>query len=126
MFGQYTYIVYLLAFCLIPIGLFWAANFRFLRKNLRVIGMTALVIFIYLCVTDPLAEAWHTWFFSNDRILGWWIINFPFEEGLFFLLVPIAVATATLTFISLQERITDRQIDRSEKEIESSGSPGPL
>jgi len=120
MFGQYTYIVYLLAFCLIPIGLFWASNFRFLRKNLRVIGMTALVIFVYLCVTDPLAEAWHTWFFSNDRILGWWIVNFPFEEGLFFLLVPIAVATATLTFISLQERIMDRQINPNEKHVESS------
>ena len=112
MFGQYTYIIYLLAFCLIPIGLFWATNFRFLRKNVRVVGMTALLIFIFLCMTDPFAEAWHTWFFSSDRILGLWIINFPFEEGLFFLLVPIAVATATLTFISLQERITDRQINR--------------
>jgi lycopene cyclase domain-containing protein len=112
MFGQYTYIAYLLAFCLIPIGFFWATNFRFLRQNVRVVGMTALIIFIYLCVTDPLAEAWHTWFFSNERILGWWIFNFPFEEGLFFLLVPIAVATVTLSFISIQARVTDRQSKR--------------
>ena len=112
MFGQSTYFIYLLAFCLVPIGLFWAANFKFLRENARVVGMTALVIFIYLCLTDPLAEDWHTWFFSSDRILGWWVINFPFEEGLFFLLVPIAVASATLCFLSIQARITGRHIDQ--------------
>ena len=123
MFGQYTYIVYLLAFCLIPIGLFWALNFRFLRQNVRVVAMTALIIFIFLCVTDPLAEAWHTWFFSSDRILGWWIINFPFEEGLFFLLVPIAVATSTLTFISLQQRMLERKSISNEKYAGSSTLP---
>jgi len=99
MFGKFTYLVYVLAFCLVPIGLFWVASFRFLSKNRKAIGMTALATFAYLCVTDPFAEAWHNWFFSNDRILGWWIINFPIEEALFFLLVPIAVATATLCFI---------------------------
>ena len=104
MFGQYTYLVYLLAFCLIPIGLFSVPNSKFFRKNLKVIGLSALVILIYLCVTDPLAEAWHTWFFSNDRILGFWFINFPVEEGLFFLLVPITVAFATLSFIRYQDR----------------------
>ena len=96
MFGQYTYLIYVLGFCLIPIGLLWATNFRFLRRNVRVIGIAALVMFIYLCATDPFAEAWHNWFFSSDRTLGWQVINFPVEEALFFLLVPIAVASATL------------------------------
>jgi lycopene cyclase domain-containing protein len=105
MFGQNTYLVYLLAFCLIPTGLFWVANLGFFRKNLKVIGLSALIILTYLCVTDPLAEAWHTWFFSNDRILGLWLVNFPVEEGIFFLLVPIAVASATLSFIRYQERV---------------------
>ena len=99
MFGQYTYLVYVLVFCLIPIGLLWAINYRFLRSNVRVLGMSALVVFIYLCITDPFAEAWHNWFFSSDRILGPQVINFPVEEGLFFLLVPIAIASATLCFI---------------------------
>ena len=99
MFGQYTYLVYVLAFCLIPIGILWVTNFRFLRRNLRVIGMASLVMFIYLCLTDPFAEAWHTWFFSSDRNLGRYVINFPVEEALFFLLVPIAIASATLCFI---------------------------
>jgi lycopene cyclase domain-containing protein len=91
--------VYVLVFCLIPIGFMWALNFRFLRDNIRVIVATTLVMFIYLCATDPFAEAWHNWFFSGDRLLGWYLINFPFEEGLFFLLVPLAIASATLCFI---------------------------
>jgi len=99
MFGQYTYLVYVLAFCLIPIGIMWATNFQFLHNNLRVIGMAALIVFVYLCATDPFAEAWHNWFFSSDRNLGWYVINFPVEEALFFLLVPIAIASATLCCI---------------------------
>ena len=99
MFGRYTYFVYVLAFCLIPIALMWTMNFQFLRRNLRVVGVAALVIFFYLCATDPFAEAWHNWFFSADRNFGWYVINFPVEEALFFLLVPIAVASATLCFL---------------------------
>ena len=97
MFGQYTYLIDVLVFCLIPIGILWAANFQFLRRNLRVVGMSALFMFVYLCATEPFAEAWHTWFFSSDRILGWYVINFPVEEALFFLLVPVAIASATLS-----------------------------
>jgi lycopene cyclase domain-containing protein len=98
-FGQYTYLIYVLVFCLIPIGSMWVINFRFLRDNWKIVAGSALVVFIYLCVTDPFAEAWHNWFFSSDRMLGPQLINFPVEEGLFFLLVPIAIASATLCFI---------------------------
>jgi hypothetical protein len=40
----------------------------------------------------------------NERITGWWIIDFPVEEGLFFLLAPIAVASAGLSFLYLLNR----------------------
>jgi lycopene cyclase domain-containing protein len=106
MYGQLTYLVYVLAFSLVPIGLFWLISFRFLRQNWRVIAVTSFGIFAYMCVTDPFAEAWHNWFFSNDRLLGWWMINFPVEEGLFFLLVPLAVASATLCFVYFQKTAT--------------------
>ena len=96
MFGKLTYLVYVLAFCLIPIGLFWSTNFRFLRNNWKVIVGSALVLFTYFCLSDTIAEAWHNWFFSGDRNIGFFILNFPIEEALFFLLVPIAVASATL------------------------------
>ena len=110
MFGQYTYLIDVLVFCLIPIGILWAANFQFLRRNLKVVGVATLVMFVYLCATDPFAEAWHTWFFSSDRILGWYVINFPVEEALFFLLVPVAIASATLSCLYWLDAVRERTI----------------
>ena len=100
MFGHYTYLVYVLVFCLVPTAVFWIIGYRFLRRNLAIIAMAALISFLYLCLTDPLAEAWHNWFFSPDRLLGLYMLNFPVEEGLFFLLVPTAVASAAIFFLS--------------------------
>ncbi len=65
------------------------------------VRLTALVVFAYMCLTDPLAEIWRNWTFSPDQLLGIYMLNFPIEEGLFFLLVPLAVASATLVFASL-------------------------
>jgi len=110
MFGQSTYLIYVLVFCLIPIALLWATNFPFLRRNLKVVGLSALIMFVYLCATDPFAEAWHTWFFSSDRILGWYVINFPVEEALFFLLVPIAIASATLSCLHWLESARQKTV----------------
>lgn len=104
MFGRYTYLIDVLFFCLIPMSILWASNFQFLRRDWKVIGLAVLVTFVYLCATDPLAEAWHNWFFSSDRILGWYVINFPVEEALFFLLVPIDVVSATLCFLRWVDR----------------------
>ena len=56
MFGEYTYLIYVLVFCLVPIGFIWAINFRFLRDNWKIVARSALVVFIYLCLTDPFAE----------------------------------------------------------------------
>ena len=100
MLGRYTYLIYVLVFCLIPIAWCWIVGFRFLRRNAVVVALTALIVFVYMCVTDPLAESWRNWYFSSDRLLGAYMLNFPVEEGLFFLLVPLAVASATLVFLS--------------------------
>ncbi len=104
MFGHFTYLVYVLFFCLIPIAGCWIIGFRFLRRNAVVVGLTTLIIFAYMCLTDPLAEYWRTWYFSGDRLLGRYMLNFPIEEGLFFLLVPLAVASATLVILSTSSK----------------------
>ncbi len=109
MFGHYTYLIYVLAFCLVPTAVFWALGFRFLRRNLRVIALTTVVVFAYLCLTDPLAEAWRNWYFSSDRLLGAYMLNFPVEEGLFFLLVPFAISSAALFFLSLYQKSAQRR-----------------
>lgn len=65
--------------------------------------MTAISGVIFQLIADPFAENWQAWGFSDDKILGLWLFNFPVENILFFILVPIAISSAVLTFIYYQE-----------------------
>lgn len=94
----------MLIFTLIPIGILWIKNFRFLKKNIKIIWLTAIIALAYQLVTDPFAERWNAWFFSKDRILGIWVFNFPIENMLFFILISIAISSAVLTFIYYQRK----------------------
>jgi len=102
--GKFTYLFYMLIFTSIPIGILWAKNFRFLKKNIRIIFIVAIAAIIYQFITDPFAENWNAWFFSKDKIFDIWILNFPIENILFFFLVSIAISSATLTFVYYQEK----------------------
>ena len=64
--------------------------------------MTIIAI-AYQLVANPFAENWNTWFFSDNKILGTWIFNFPVENILFIILISIAISSAVLTFIHYQE-----------------------
>ena len=103
-FGHFSYLVYMLIFTLIPIGILWVKNFQFLKKNIKIVWMTVIIAVIYQLIVDPFAENWNAWFFSSDKILGVWIFNFPLENILFFILISIAISSAVLTFIYYQER----------------------
>lgn len=103
MFGQFSYLVYMLTFTLIPIITLWFINFRFLFKNIKVILGVAIIALGYQLIVDPFAEYFQAWFFSEDRILGIWLFNFPIENVLFFLLVSIALSSAVLTLVNLQQ-----------------------
>lgn len=100
MFGQYSYIVWMLIFSLLPIGLLWARyGRRLLWRNGKAIALVALIAVLYQLIADPFAEMWHAWFFGNDKVLGIWIGNFPIENTIFFLLVSIAVSSFVITGI---------------------------
>ena len=94
----------MILFTFIAIGIPWMKNFNFLKKNIKIILITALISIIYQLIADPFAENWGAWFFSNNKILGLWILNFPIENMLFFVLVSIAISSAVLTFIHYEER----------------------
>lgn len=89
----------MLVFTLIPIGILWARYHRFLWLNRKVIGGAMLFGVLYQIVADPFAESWRAWFFTGDKVIGLWVINFPIENTLFFILIPLAIASATLVFI---------------------------
>ena len=102
-FGHFSYLVYMLIFTLIPIGILWVKNFQFLKKNIKIVWMTVFIGVIYQFIIDPFAGSWGTWFFTKEKILGIWILNFPIEDLIFIILILIAISSAVLTFIYCQE-----------------------
>jgi len=103
-FGHFSYLVYMLIFTLTPTAILWSINYKFLKKNLKVILLTVLLAVVYQIIVDPIAESWKAWFFSPDLILGIWIINFPIENTIFFALTSLATSSAVLTFLHFQGR----------------------
>lgn len=103
MFGQFSYLVYMLIFTLIPIAIIWGINFRFLWKNKKVPTYSVLVFIIYSIIVDPVAIKWNTWFFSDNKILGIKFLGFPIEDLIFATLISFTIASATLTFINFRE-----------------------
>lgn len=98
-FGHLTYIIYLVIFTLIPAAIFWAKDFRFLKKNLRVILRICLIAGVYVCIADYFGVKWGTWDYGQDKILGIWVLNFPLEDFLFAVLSSFTVSSAVLSFI---------------------------
>ncbi len=99
MFGEFSYLVYMLIFTLIPLAVLWAKYFSFLKKNIKIVLAVTLTGVLYQLIVDPFAENWGAWFFTDDRILGIWIFNFPLENIIFFALISAVVSSATLAFI---------------------------
>lgn len=102
--GPFSYLFYMLIFTFVPIGILWAKNFRFLKKNVRIILLAAFIGVIYQIIADPFAEKWGAWFFTKEKILDIWILNFPIENVIFMILVSIAISSAVLTFVYYQEK----------------------
>ena len=103
-FGHFSYLIYMLIFTLIPIGILWIKNFQFLKKNIKIVWMTVIIAVIYQIIIGPFAGSWGTWFFAKEKILDIWILNFPIEDSVFTILVSIAISSAVLTFIYYQEK----------------------
>jgi len=94
MFGQYSYFVWMIIFTMLPIGILWARyGRRLLWRNRGVVGAVAAIAVLYQLITDPFAEAWHAWFFGDDKIIGVWIGNFPIENCFFFVLFSTAISS---------------------------------
>lgn len=103
MFGHFSYLVYMLIFTFIPIGILWWKNFKFLRKNIKIVLITVFIGIIYQIIVDPFAESWGAWFFTEEKILNILMLNFPVENLIFIILISIAISSAVLTFINYQE-----------------------
>lgn len=83
MFGRYSYLTYMLIFTIIPIVIIWIKELDYLKKNVKIIAIIAGIAIVYQLIADPFAEIWKTWFFTKEKILGVWLINFPIENTIF-------------------------------------------
>lgn len=104
MFGHYSYLILMLIIVFIALAILWGRYSKELWANKVILIEVAFIAVVYQFVSDPFAEAWRAWFFSNDKILGIWIINFPIENTLFFALNAFTVACAVIGFITHQRR----------------------
>jgi len=102
MLGKFSYLVYMLIFTLVPVGFLWIKKFQFLKKNIKVIFYTVIIGIILQLITDPIALGLNIWSYSPEKVIGIWILGFPIEDVLFFILVPFAISSAVLIFIHCQ------------------------
>ncbi len=101
--GHLSYLTYMLIFTGVPIVILWTFNFRFLKKNLKIILLNAFIALVYLQLPNIIAHLWDAWFFNQEKVLGIWIFNFPIEDLLYEILVAIAISSGVLTFIYFQK-----------------------
>lgn len=104
MFGSYSFLVYMLFFTLVPTAILWLKYHRVLKKNIKIIAIMIILALIFQFVSDPFAEAWHAWYYTREKTLGIWILNFPIENTIFTILIAIVISSAVISFIHYHEQ----------------------
>ena len=99
MFDEFSYLAYMLIFTLTPISILWFRYYQFLWLNRKIIFYTLAFGIVYQLIADPFAEGWRAWFFSDDKVLGLWVLNFPIENVIFVVLISIAISSAVLVLV---------------------------
>ncbi len=104
MFGHYSYILWMLIFTSIPIGILWTRHGGILWKNRKVIGVVAILGILYWIIGGTVAIEWHTWFYNPDEIIGVSIGNFPIEDMLFIVLITVAISSFVVSRLARNKR----------------------
>lgn len=98
-FGHLSYLALMLVFTLIPLFILWSRHFDFLKKNLKVILIMALIAVLYAVFSAPFAELNGAWFYTSSKILGPRILGCPIEDFIFIILVSLNISSGVLSFI---------------------------
>lgn len=102
MFGQWTYLVFLLAWAL-PIILLQAwFGWPILRRQWRLYLAGVIIPWLWLSAADRLAIGAGVWTISPARSVPVLIFNLPLEELLFFLFTNILIVQGLLLLGSKQ------------------------
>ncbi len=93
---MYSYPLWLASFVLAPIVGLWLANFGWLRRWLKPIGLAVVGAALFAAPWDYIAIRRRIWYFQKPHIVGLMLIGLPIEEWLFIALVTTLFATITL------------------------------
>lgn len=103
MFGNLSYLVWMLVFCIPPIGYLWIRKWNVLNRNRHTILLMVLLGLLFYIIPNPVIRGWDTWFYSDDKIIGR-VFGAPIEDLVFAVLVALAIASATISFIDSKRK----------------------
>ena len=102
--AKFSYLFYTLLFTLIPILILWTKKFNFLKKNIKIVFYSVLIGLIYTFISSPFAQLFGAWHYSNEKVLGVFLFNFPIEDLIFAALVSAAISSAVMVFVYYIQR----------------------
>lgn len=94
--GQWTYLVFELAWALPVILGQWAVGRDRLLARWRLLLLGILIPTLYLCAADAFAIRVGIWHLSPTLTTNVWLGGLPLEEGVFFLLTNVMVVQGVL------------------------------
>ncbi len=102
MFGHITYLIWLLLFIVVPLGilLIWR---KALWRQRRALAWVTLGSLLGGWIWDALAVRFALWHYDSAHILGVWILGLPLEEWLW-------IAGTTLLFGGLTVVLAERNL----------------
>jgi len=104
MFGNFSYLAWMLIFCVPALSWLWMRHFTLLIRNKKVLLVTIGTGLLWWAVADPLASALHPWFYSSDRILGPWLLGGPIEDAPYAVLVSLVISTGVIVAIDWRRK----------------------
>lgn len=92
---EYSYLVWLLIFAILPLILLWAVKFNTLKRYKIPILLAPLGAIIFSFPWDYIAIKEGIWYFSEPYIMGIWLLGLPIEEWLFIVFETLLFASIT-------------------------------
>ena len=110
MFGNLSYLIYSILFGGL-ITLILVITYKDLfKKNLAILAKVLILLIPVSIFVDTNAVRTGTWFYADDKIIGFGFIDSPIETSLFFgAIVTIGVCMLTFIFLDLEKKKANRE-----------------
>jgi lycopene cyclase domain-containing protein len=94
----------MLIFILVPLSIVWAKYYRVLLGNKKTILSVVCIAIVYQLIVDIFVQRWGAWFFSPNKIFGYFLFKSPIEDTIFMALFSLVVSSSVIAFIYRTEK----------------------